>query len=123
MIDEKEFNVLKKLKSKSVLSRDDYHSDDEFDLVCEIIRDLLSKGIIHTDSPKPFLINRRTTGGHYLGAGRFNLSAIGMKIAQLETFEELKKSIPTKSQWTIDRRLTFLGLLIGLVGLLISILI
>lgn len=120
MINEGEFWVLKRLSSKPVLVKEESESEEAFDLVCDQARDLLDRGIIHSQAADPFRRNNTLSGGRYLGAGRFDLSASALKIIDFEDFESFKRSIPKKSQWTLATRLTLFGLIVSIIAVVIA---
>ena len=122
MISEGEFLVIKRLHATPVLAKGADESDEEFDLTCEHARDLLKRGLIHTGAVDPFLKNRGLSGGRYLGAGRFDLSASAIEIAKFEDFEAFQESLPRKSQWTLGARLTLLGVIVAILGVIVRIL-
>lgn len=118
MVTEQEFQVLKRLHAKPVLVREDDESAEEFDLVCERARDLLSRDLIHAEASNPFRKSKGLSGGRYLGAGEFDLSASAMEIIQFDSFGEFNQSLPKQSVWTLGVRLTLLGVIVAIIGLI-----
>lgn len=120
MITEGEFQVLKRLQTTPVLVKKAAESDEDFDLACEHARDLLDRGLIHTGVQDPFRKNRGLSGGRYLGAGRFDLSASAKKIVGFEDFGTYKKSLPKQSHWTLSARLTLFGVIVALIAVIVA---
>jgi hypothetical protein len=122
MISEGEFWVLKRLQEKPVLVKGGDESYEDFDLACEHARDLLNRGLIHTGAADPFRKNRGLSGGRYLGAGKFDLSASAIKITGFEDFAAFKASLPNKSPWTLGARLTLFGVIVAIIAVIVALL-
>ena len=120
MINEDEFWILKRIASKPILVKEGSESEEAFDLVCEQARDLLARGIIHTQAASPFRRNYTLSGRRYMAAGKFDLSATALKIIPFKDFESFERSIPKKSQWTLGIRVSLLGVIVSIIAVIVA---
>lgn len=121
MFSENEFNLIYSLNDKSFIKREDYSTDADFDYSCDLALEMLEKGILRSPSKKPYIRNHTGDGPKYITVGKLELSIEAQDILQFKDFKAYSKSIKNTLQWGLSNRLALWGVVVGIIGLVVTI--
>lgn len=116
MYTESEFNLIRFLSNKQFITRENFSTDSEFDYSCDLALEMLKKGILTTQSQKPYVINHTGHGTKYGVVGKLSLSIEAQDSLKFNDFKAYSKSIKKLSQWNLGNRLSVLSIVIAIVG-------
>ncbi|HAS6475762.1 TPA: hypothetical protein GRR63_23975 [Vibrio parahaemolyticus] len=121
MFTEKEFMLIKLLETTPFIKKDNFLSDDDFDYSCDLVLQMLDKGVFRSETPKPFVKNHTGCGAKYEIVGKLYLSTTAKDAVQFESFLAYTKSFKKPSHWNLNNRLAFWGIAVSLLGILVTI--
>ncbi|WP_037459283.1 hypothetical protein [Shewanella sp. HN-41] len=121
MYTESEFNLIRFLSNKQFIKRESFSTDSEFEYSCDLALEMRKKGILSSQSQKPYVINHTGHGTKYEIVGKLNLSIEAQDTLKFNDFKAYAKITKKSSQWNLGNRLSVFSIIIAILGVAVAI--